>query len=85
MKTFFIALLILVVIDSIYTVKYGYNKKPVFWKVFQSLSLFFVPVVLIVCGVNEAITGSIIGSALLIGFGILMGSILLIVGFKQPK
>ena len=77
MKYGFTILLVLLVIDSFYSVKYGYNKKPTFWKVFQNASCFFIPIVLVWVGINQAIAGNIIASVLLIGFGTLIASGLL--------
>ena len=80
-----IALLVLLVIDSIITVKVGYHKKPTFWKVFQNASCFFIPIVLVWLGINEAFSGGIIVSTLFITFGVLIGSAFLIFGLKQRK
>lgn len=83
MKYAAITLLIFLVIDGYYSVKYGYNKKPKFWQVFQNASLFFVPILMVCGGVSFVMSGYRVAGVLLAGFGILIGAGLLVVGLKK--
>ena len=55
------SIVILLVLNAIFTQKYGHQKKPKFFRVFEIVSLFFIPAVPILIGISDILNSDLWG------------------------